>query len=31
MKTAARLWALDWLCGVLAYERVTITPDPPTS
>ena len=22
-----RLWALDWLCGVLAHERVTITPD----
>ncbi|MBR0900085.1 conjugal transfer protein TrbE [Bradyrhizobium tropiciagri] len=23
----ARLWALDWLCGVLAHERVTVTPD----
>jgi type IV secretion system protein VirB4 len=23
----ARLWALDWLCGVLAHERVTITPE----
>ena len=22
-----RLWALDWLCGVLAHERVTITPE----
>ncbi|KGT73199.1 conjugal transfer protein TrbE [Bradyrhizobium japonicum] len=22
-----RLWALDWLCGVLAHERVTVTPD----
>jgi type IV secretion/conjugal transfer VirB4 family ATPase len=24
---AARLWALDWLCGVLAHERVAITPE----
>ncbi|WP_024510702.1 conjugal transfer protein TrbE [Bradyrhizobium sp. ARR65] len=23
----ARLWALDWLCGVLAHERVTVTPE----
>jgi type IV secretion system protein VirB4 len=23
----SRLWALDWLCGVLAHERVTITPE----
>jgi type IV secretion/conjugal transfer VirB4 family ATPase len=23
----ARLWALDWLCGVLAHERVLITPE----
>ncbi|WP_407175365.1 conjugal transfer protein TrbE [Bradyrhizobium sp. STM 3562] len=23
----ARLWALDWLCGVLAHERVPLTPD----
>ena len=23
----ARLWALDWLCGVLAHERVAITPE----
>jgi type IV secretion/conjugal transfer VirB4 family ATPase len=23
----ARLWALDWLCGVLSHERVTVTPD----
>ncbi|MFH0301098.1 conjugal transfer protein TrbE [Bradyrhizobium sp. 31Argb] len=23
----ARLWALDWLCGVLAHEGVTMTPD----
>ncbi|MCC8977257.1 conjugal transfer protein TrbE [Bradyrhizobium acaciae] len=23
----ARVWALDWLCGVLAHERVTVTPD----
>lgn len=22
-----RLWALDWLCGVLAHERVGITPE----
>ena len=22
----ARFWALDWLCGVLAHERVAITP-----
>ena len=22
-----RLWALDWLCGVLAHERVAITPE----
>ncbi|TWB89918.1 type IV secretion system protein VirB4 [Bradyrhizobium macuxiense] len=22
-----RLWALDWLCGVLAHERVTMTPE----
>jgi type IV secretion system protein TrbE len=22
-----RMWALDWLCGVLAHERVTITPE----
>jgi type IV secretion/conjugal transfer VirB4 family ATPase len=22
-----RLWALDWLCGVLAHERVPITPE----
>ncbi|MCK1641232.1 conjugal transfer protein TrbE [Bradyrhizobium sp. 157] len=22
-----RVWALDWLCGVLAHERVTITPE----
>jgi type IV secretion system protein VirB4 len=24
---SARLWALDWLCGVLAHERVTLTPE----
>jgi type IV secretion/conjugal transfer VirB4 family ATPase len=24
---AERMWALDWLTGVLAHERVTITPD----
>ncbi|WP_027583748.1 conjugal transfer protein TrbE [Bradyrhizobium sp. Ai1a-2] len=24
---AARLWALDWLCGVLAHERVAVTPE----
>ncbi|MHC1944242.1 conjugal transfer protein TrbE [Bradyrhizobium sp. UFLA06-06] len=23
----ARLWALDWLCGVLAHERVSVTPE----
>ncbi|MEH2549103.1 type IV secretion/conjugal transfer VirB4 family ATPase [Bradyrhizobium sp. AZCC 2262] len=23
----ARLWALDWLCGVLAHEHVAITPE----
>ena len=23
----ARLWALDWLCGVLAHERVDVTPE----
>ena len=23
----SRLWALDWLCGVLAHERVAITPE----
>ncbi|MEH2535121.1 type IV secretion/conjugal transfer VirB4 family ATPase [Bradyrhizobium sp. AZCC 1588] len=23
----ARVWALDWLCGVLAHERVTVTPE----
>ena len=23
----ARLWALDWLCGVLAHERVVVTPE----
>ncbi|ANW02718.1 conjugal transfer protein TrbE [Bradyrhizobium icense] len=23
----ARLWALDWLCGVLAHERITVTPE----
>lgn len=23
----ARLWALDWLCGVLSHERVAITPE----
>ncbi|AUC97783.1 conjugal transfer protein TrbE [Bradyrhizobium sp. SK17] len=23
----ARLWALDWLCGVLSHESVTVTPD----
>jgi type IV secretion system protein VirB4 len=23
----ARLWALEWLCGVLAHERVAITPE----
>lgn len=23
----ARLWALDWLCGVLAHERVLVTPE----
>ncbi|WFU14359.1 conjugal transfer protein TrbE [Bradyrhizobium sp. CB3481] len=23
----ARLWALDWLCGVLAHERVNVTPE----
>ncbi|QQO12469.1 conjugal transfer protein TrbE [Bradyrhizobium diazoefficiens] len=23
----ARLWALDWLCGVLAHERVTVMPE----
>ncbi|WP_027554908.1 conjugal transfer protein TrbE [Bradyrhizobium sp. Cp5.3] len=23
----ARLWALDWLCGVLAHESVTVTPE----
>ncbi|MCC8937066.1 conjugal transfer protein TrbE [Bradyrhizobium sp. Arg68] len=23
----ARVWALDWLCGVLAHEGVTVTPD----
>lgn len=23
----ARLWALDWLCGVLAHEGVTVTPE----
>ncbi|HVQ70174.1 MAG TPA: conjugal transfer protein TrbE [Bradyrhizobium sp.] len=23
----ARLWALDWLCGVLAHERILITPE----
>lgn len=23
----ARLWALDWTCGVLAHEKVLITPD----
>ncbi|MPZ40596.1 MAG: conjugal transfer protein TrbE [Rhizobiales bacterium] len=23
----ARMWALDWLCGVLAHERVPITPE----
>ncbi|MCA6114970.1 conjugal transfer protein TrbE [Bradyrhizobium sp. WSM 1738] len=23
----ARIWALDWLCGVLAHERVTVTPE----
>ncbi|WKA26443.1 conjugal transfer protein TrbE [Bradyrhizobium roseum] len=23
----ARLWTLDWLCGVLAHERVLITPE----
>ncbi|WP_316233774.1 conjugal transfer protein TrbE [Bradyrhizobium sp. SZCCHNPS2010] len=22
-----RIWALDWLCGVLAHERVTVTPE----
>lgn len=24
---ASRIWALDWLCGVLAHERVAITPE----
>jgi type IV secretion system protein VirB4 len=24
---AARMWAVDWLTGVLAHERVTITPE----
>jgi type IV secretion system protein VirB4 len=24
---ASRLWAIDWLCGVLAHERVAITPE----
>jgi type IV secretion system protein TrbE len=24
---SGRLWALDWLCGVLAHERVLITPE----
>ncbi len=23
----SRMWALDWLCGVLAHERVAITPE----
>jgi type IV secretory pathway VirB4 component len=23
----ARAWALDWLCGVLAHERVAVTPE----
>lgn len=23
----SRLWALDWVCGVLAHERVTISPE----
>jgi type IV secretion system protein TrbE len=23
----ARMWALDWLCGVLAHERVAIAPE----
>jgi type IV secretion system protein TrbE len=23
----ARLWALDWLCGVLAHESVSVTPE----
>jgi type IV secretion system protein VirB4 len=23
----SRLWALDWLCGVLAHERIAITPE----
>jgi len=23
----ARTWALDWLCGVLAHESVTVTPE----
>ncbi|OSJ24044.1 conjugal transfer protein TrbE [Bradyrhizobium japonicum] len=23
----ARLWALDWLCGVLAHEQVEVTPE----
>jgi type IV secretion system protein VirB4 len=23
----ARLWALDWLCGVLAHESVNVTPE----
>jgi type IV secretion system protein TrbE len=23
----SRLWALDWLCGVLAHERVVISPE----
>ncbi len=26
-RIGARLWALDWLCGVLAHERVTVTPE----
>jgi type IV secretion system protein VirB4 len=24
---AARMWAVDWLTGILAHERVTITPE----
>jgi type IV secretion/conjugal transfer VirB4 family ATPase len=23
----SRMWALDWLCGVLAHERIAITPE----
>jgi type IV secretion system protein TrbE len=25
--SGTRLWALDWLCGVLVHERVAISPD----